>query len=545
MSRRNNKQSKGLSIRFKVFLYLIGFAVILLGILWYFQVVHLNDFYEKAKEREFKEAINIVNSQYESGTLEGSISQIAQDYDLHIHVIDADGSSALASNAMESDFSYGMRYVFFDNLRTNTIAQGGEMNYKLTGRLNEGENLPGNLFEIYKDKEGKLDFSFFYLGDGFLGNEDPSGKPNQADHGNASNPSGYNPRESVSESQSMVYTHLVTNSAGEEQLILLSMVITPVDATVYTLRKQFVYIAILFVVAAMAIGFGISFIVSRPIQRINASAKQLAEGDFEIKFAGTGYKEVQELSDTLNYAAEELGRTEKLRQELIANVSHDLRTPLTMITAYSEVMRDLPGENTPENAQIIIDETKRLTTLVNDMLDLSKLQAGVMVLEKSTFNFTKNILFVMNRFSKLKEQDGFDIRFEYEDEVMITADEYKIYQVVYNLIINAINYAGEDKQVVVRQLVQEDVVRIEVEDHGCGIEPDEVKNIWDRYYKIDKTHKRAVQGTGLGLSIVQNILKMHEAEFGVDSTVGEGTTFWFELQIADAPLQPDEESEFV
>ena len=334
----------------------------------------------------------------------------------------------------------------------------------------------------------------------------------------------------------------MTNEDGEEELILLSMMITPVDATVYTLRKQFIYIAVIFLAAAIAIGFLISMLVSRPIISINRSAKQLAEGDFETEFTGTGYREVQELSDTLNYAAEELGRTENLRRDLIANVSHDLRTPLTMITAYSEVMRDLPGENTPENAQIIIDESKRLTTLVNDMLDLSKLQAGVMQLKLTTFDFTKNIMAVMNRFSKLKEQDGFDIRFEYRDDVRVTADEYKIYQVVYNLIINAINYAGDDKQVIVRQIVNGNIVRVEVEDHGRGIEEKELKNIWDRYYKVDKTHKRAVQGTGLGLSIVQNILHLHDAKFGVRSTVGRGSTFWFELHTTEDPITVDEEN---
>ena len=115
---------------------------------------------------------------------------------------------------------------------------------------------------------------------------------------------------------------------------------------------------------------------------------------------------------------------------------------------------------------------------------------------------------------------------------MVFADEYKIFQVLYNLINNAVNYTGEDKKVIVRQLTKKDKVRIEVRDSGAGIPKEELANVWERYYKVDKVHKRAVQGTGLGLSICKNILQMHGAEYGVTSGDGKGSTFWFELEIS-------------
>ena len=114
---------------------------------------------------------------------------------------------------------------------------------------------------------------------------------------------------------------------------------------------------------------------------------------------------------------------------------------------------------------------------------------------------------------------------------MVCADEFKIYQVVYNLINNAINYTGEDKRVIVNQIVTDEAVRLEVIDSGAGIEPEALSYVWDRYYRVDKTHKRAITGTGLGLSIVKNILELHNAKYGVDSTPGTGSTFWFELPI--------------
>jgi signal transduction histidine kinase len=201
-----------------------------------------------------------------------------------------------------------------------------------------------------------------------------------------------------------------------------------------------------------------------------------------------------------------------------------------MITAYSEVMRDLPGENTPENVQVVIDEAKRLTALVNDLLDISKLQSGVAELELKEYDLTESIQSVMDRYAKFMEQNGYVINFSYDRHVHVYADEYKIYQVIYNLVSNAINYTGADKTVTVTQKVAGDIVRIEVSDTGVGIAKEELENVWERYYKVDKTHKRAVMGTGLGLSIVKNVLKLHKARFGVMSEEEKGTTFWFELK---------------
>ncbi len=332
--------------------------------------------------------------------------------------------------------------------------------------------------------------------------------------------------------ENMVYVVNFTEKGGEKRMLILNTGITPVDSTVETLKIQLWYLTIVMILLALVLALIIARRISAPIRQINESAKTLATGDYAIEVQDKGFREIAELGATLRYAASELSKVEQLRRDLIANVSHDLRTPLTMIAGYSEVMRDIPGENTPENVQIIIDETHRLTTLVNDMLDLSKFQSGAIPVERSVFNLTESIREIMARYDKMAD---FTFLFEAEEDVYVNADELKISQVVYNLVNNAVNYTGADKTIRVRQRVKSDTVRVEVIDSGEGIEPDKLRDIWERYYKIDKSHKRAQVGSGLGLSIVKSILELHGGLYGVQSEVGKGSIFWFELPRVSPP----------
>ncbi|MBQ1334680.1 MAG: two-component sensor histidine kinase, partial [Clostridia bacterium] len=224
-------------------------------------------------------------------------------------------------------------------------------------------------------------------------------------------------------------------------------------------------------------------------------------------------------------------KVESLRRELIANVSHDLRTPLTLITGYGEMMRDIPGENTAENIQIIIDEASHLTELVNDVLDISRLQSGEQVFNIERFSLTEMIEEILTRYNRLVSRDGYTIDFERSENVFIDADETRMAQVIYNLMNNAVNYTGADRRVRISQKVRGDRVRVEVTDTGAGIAEKDLPYIWDRYYKVDKTHKRGHIGTGLGLSIVKHIFEQHKARYGVESELGKGSTFWFELEV--------------
>ncbi len=321
---------------------------------------------------------------------------------------------------------------------------------------------------------------------------------------------------------------------GKTLSLTFYAIISPVNATVSTL--QFELLIITFFMVGLSVGLAVILAkkISTPIEKINSSAKNLAKGNYETDFSGEGYLEISELSDTLNYTALELAKVEKLRRELIAHISHDLRTPLSLIYSYAEMMHDFPTEITKDQTQVIMDETSRLSSLVNDVLDISRFESGVPILKISRFNLTLCLQSATDRVRELVSRDGYKISYILDEHVWISADELKITQAFYNLLINAINYTGDDKVVIIKQSIVEDRVRIEVSDTGEGIEAEYLPYIWERYYKVDKNHKRPVTGTGLGLSIVKKIIDAHNGKCGVDSVVGEGSTFWFELKLTDS-----------
>lgn len=302
-------------------------------------------------------------------------------------------------------------------------------------------------------------------------------------------------------------------------------------------------IAIFVFVFSFAVSSALSGVLTKPIVEMTEKAKKLAAGDFSVDFHGQAYgSEMEQLAQTLNFARDEISRSDCMQKELIANVSHDFKTPLTMIKAYASMIQEISGDN-PEkrtkHTQVIIDEADRLTSLVNDVLDLSKMQSGIEVLKPKVFNLSEYTGDVLEKFGYLSEKDGYRFVTKIEKGLFTRADPIKIGEVLYNLIGNAVNYTGEDKQVTVELFrLPDGTVRFSVSDTGKGIKPEEISTIWDRYYRSSEAHKRPVKGTGLGLSIVKTILEKHNFRFGVESTPGKGSTFYVIFPLAD-PLDTE------
>ena len=277
------------------------------------------------------------------------------------------------------------------------------------------------------------------------------------------------------------------------------------------------------------VGYTMSRSISEPIIETNEAARELSRARYQRPPHSGGYREIAELNDTLVQTAEDLRKVEDLQRELIANISHDLRTPLTMIEGYAEAMRDIPDEITPENMQIIIDETERLSTMVNEVLDFSRLRTGSLELTMTRFNLTELVRKIVERISRMTAVEGYTVTFEAAEDAFVNADSGRISQVIYNLAGNALTYTGADKTVQIRQERKDGMVRITIADSGEGIPPEELPLIWDRYYRSRENHKRAVIGSGLGLNICRGILENHHAPYGAETPPGGGTVFWFAL----------------
>ena len=300
------------------------------------------------------------------------------------------------------------------------------------------------------------------------------------------------------------------------------------------IKQQLMYVCIIGIFIAIIISIFLSSKITEPITKITKKAKKLGSGDTEVTFEESGIKEIDELSEALTQAQMEMVKTDELRRDLMANVSHDLKTPLTMIKAYAEMIRDISykdHDKMNEHLGIIVDETDRLTVLVNDILDLSRMQSNADTLSIETFDLADNIKTIVNRYQIIKETEKNIINVEMPESIKIKADKKKINQVIYNLINNAINYTGEDKTVTVRVTKHKKYYLVEIIDTGKGIKESEIPYIWNKYYKNDKNHQRNVVSTGLGLSIVKEILELHGYEYGVKSVLKKGSTFYFKIKI--------------
>ena len=477
-----------LSIRVRIFIYLLLFVAVLLGLLWLFQIVLLDDFYRMLKTATLTRSAEAIAQNIDNPELQTLVERISQENDVSILILDEDMVMTQTADLTAGSIIHRMSKW---DLK------------KFWGKAQEADGTWLELFDLRAFRNVVYDARRFV---------------------------GRVPPPDDSRSESMLYLKLATRKDGKNAGIFLNSLITPVGATVDTLRSQMAVITAALLLLSLLLSYLMSRRITKPIIDTNEAAKDLSHGEFVPPHRGAVYREIGELNGTLMKAAKDLSKVDQLQKELIANISHDLRTPLTMIGGYAEVMRDIPGENTPENMQVIIDETKRLSTLVSAVMDYSRLQTGVKELTLSAYDLTESVREVLKRYCKLTEQDGYEIVFEADENATVLADETKITQVVYNLINNAIMYTGEDKKVMVRQTVENGHAMISVIDTGSGIPPEEIPRIWDRYYRAS-SHRRAAIGTGLGLSIVKSILDMHHLPYGVESTLKQGSRFWFSVPV--------------
>ena len=479
---------RDMTIRGKIQSYILAFLMILMATLWVIQVVFFNTIYKLVKRQEATEVAQLV-AQVING--QQRIERLVEE------VAEKEVCIVVFNSEMQQIQS-------LDGPRDCIIHK---MSYQEKADIINGLKNTNNRFLEYTQEDvtyrlvthaGSRDFRLF------------------------------NDEDDV---ETFVYVNKIVSDDGEEYSILVNAQAIPINSVISTSRMVLAIVTMFAFVFAFLLLIFISRIISDPIEQINKKAKILAQGKYDVDFDAKGYKEINELSETMAFTAKELSNLEKLRREFVANVSHDLRTPLTMISGYAEVMRDIPGENTAENAQVIINETKRLSDMVSDVLSISKIQSGAIKPNLESYNLTENIRNITKNLSDMLKGMDFKVEFNSDRDVFITADKTMIDRSFYNLLANAVNYSGDRKEIIVNQIVKRNFVRIEVIDFGRGISEHTLPYIWERYYKDDKNSMYGIKSSGLGLSIVKTFIEAHNGTCGVKSKVGEGSTFWFEIGI--------------
>ena len=469
------------SLRFKLTAAFVAFAALLLGLLWILQTVSLESYYQLSMQGKAGAAVKLLSTYYansetlDAGTFYGYITDISRKNDVFFYIESEDSEAAISSSELVS----------------------GSRSFSDVSRL-------------ISDARVMIDSG------------DSSTVSFTQDNGTAG--------------KILVQAARVESRYRDPVYMYAIVPLSPMGATVRILASQLFWVTLAALILGGLFALYYSRRVARPVKDMEVQARALALGAENVHFEAGGYTELESLASVLNETAAELAKSESLQRDLLANVSHDLRTPLTMIKSYAEMIRDISGddkERRDEHLGVIIEETDRLSNLVNDILLLSKMQSGTLEMQKLPVDIQKAAESVLSVYKVLEDQDGF--RFEVVEiegaRPFVRGDEAKLQQVFSNLISNAVQYSEDDRRIVIRfEDMGHERVRCSVRDHGVGIAPEDLQNIWNRYQRASKQGTRAHKsGTGLGLSIAREILERHNAEYGVESVVGKGSCFWFVL----------------
>ena len=461
---------KKYSLRFQLLIYMLVFVIAILGFIYLFQTTFLDTFYKRNKISTLVSLTNSVSEYIGDDNMENILEQAGMSNEVCIRVV---------SNNEQYNYTGACTLRNLDNMTINRIAS-----------------------ETIQNNNEKLFDSFKY----------------QSHFSN-------NRAENV-----YIYAKMIKVN-NEDVMILASSGITPLNVTISTIKSQYLIIVLVVVVMAIVLTLIISRFIIKPIKQINEESKNLSIGKYQENSIITNTKEYDELNITLAKANEDILKADKAEKELIGNVSHDLRTPLTMIVGYGEMIRDFKEENNEENINVIISEAKRLSSLVDDLVDISKAQFGKIDLVKEDVSLNSLLESVYHQYDKYCESKNIELKLNITDDIKINCDEKRIKQVLYNFINNSLNYNNKDNQFIeIGYEKLNDKYRVYVYDNGEGIKQEDLNNIWDRYYKVDKQHVRSQLGSGIGLSLSRQLLIMHNFEYGVLSKYGEYSKFYFDVQ---------------
>ncbi|WP_245654205.1 sensor histidine kinase [Aedoeadaptatus pacaensis] len=454
------------SIRVKFLMYFSGMALFILILLWLLQIVFINSFYESMKIRDTEKVGRAVTTRFGKEDFEDTLLRYSFEKNLSLQVYNEKGGLVFPLNPLD--------YMYQPMI-------SGEDFFTYFQPLLKNDKTEETYVNDYKNEE----------------------------------------------SSSILYVSYLGVEAGEKYFLAVSTNVDPVDSTVEILKDQLIIVSTISLVLAFILSLYLSSRLARPLSDMAKTARALGQGNYDVQFKEQDYTEMNDLARTLNYATGELTDALEMRKDLIANVSHDFKTPLTVIKSYGEMIRDISGDNKElreKHVETILEETDYLTHFVNDLLDLSRVESGLGQLDSEPVDLKALTKDVLCRFKNL-ERTGYT--FAIHGEGTMVCDENKIRQVIYNFITNAVNYSTDKKQIDIYMIEHKNHITYCVRDYGRGMADEDRDKIWERFYRGRDNHERQVVGTGLGLFICKNILDLHGFDYGVKSKLGVGSTFYF------------------
>lgn len=343
---------------------------------------------------------------------------------------------------------------------------------------------------------------------------------------------------------------IIDNSTKEVLFAVTSL--QPVNEAVSVMREFYIYIFAAVIVLILILSIIYSNMITKPLVMLNKTASRIANLDFSEEYYVKTDDEIGNLGNTLNFLSRNLNKAmsslkraneklkkdiekerelEKMRKEFVGGVSHELKTPISLIEGYAEGIKDdvFEGEDKDYYVDVIIDEAKKMGNLVSDMLDLSQLESGNFRLICDDFHIDKLVNATVKKYYNIFNEKKIDVNLKLNTDVLVHGDKIRIEQVLTNFITNAVRHTNDEGKISIEMYEKYENVYIYVKNSGKNIDKNELPKIWDKFYKIDKSRNRNAGGTGLGLAIVKNILLLHKSDFGVENFDG-GVAFYFSLR---------------